>query len=250
MEIGIISDIHEDVESLRLALKLLQKSKCDEIVCLGDIVGYSVPHYNYLNTRNASECISIVRSTCSVVISGNHDLYAIRKLSEFRNGFQYPDNWFELDFRERKKISEDKLWLYEDEELSPLLNKSDRAYLDSLPEYAIKVYGGINFLFAHYLYPDISGSEAMFRYKKKDVREHVEFIEKNKCTIGISGHAHIDGYLYGNRNSVKWKDFGKYLHKIKYSWIVGPCIANSSRNSGFIIFDTDSLEIDVVRLKK
>ena len=248
MEIGIISDIHEDVESLRLALKLLQKSKCDEIVCLGDIVGYSVPHYNYLNTRNASECISIVRSTCSVVISGNHDLYAIRKLSEFRNEFQYPDNWFELDFRERKKISEDKLWLYEDEELSPLLNKSDRAYLDSLPEYAIKEYGGINFLFSHYLYPDISGSERTWRSKRKEIRTHVDFIKQNKCRIGISGHTHTEGYLSGSVNGFKWKDFGKHLLKKNVSWIVGPCIAGSSRANGFMIFDTDSFELEVIQL--
>ncbi len=248
MKLGIISDIHEDVVSLRQAIGLLNEKKCDEIICLGDIVGYSVPYYNFPDTRDASECIAIVRSTCSVVISGNHDLFAITKVTNFRNGFEYPDNWFELDFGERRVISGGKVWIYEDEELSPLLKQADRTYLDSLPEYVIKDFGGVSFLFSHYLYPDISGSESSYRYKKKDVVEHTDFISQNNCDIGFSGHAHVEGYLSGKKSSFKWKNFGKHLLKKNVSWVVSPNISGSTRANGFMIFDTNSFELDAVRL--
>ena len=37
MRIALISDIHEDVVSLKQALRKISKQKVDEIACLGDI---------------------------------------------------------------------------------------------------------------------------------------------------------------------------------------------------------------------
>lgn len=57
MKIAIISDIHEDVVSLQLALKKIIKTGCDKIVCPGDISGFSMAHYNYHHHRNGHECM-------------------------------------------------------------------------------------------------------------------------------------------------------------------------------------------------
>lgn len=249
MKLGIISDIHEDIVSLRKALDILNNKRCDEIICLGDIVGYSEPYYNFSDTRDASECVSVVKANCNIVIIGNHDLYAIQKLTEFNNGFKYPVDWFDLDFVKRKIFAGNRVWLYEDEESENSLTEGDKRYLMSLPEYVVKNYAGISFLFSHYLYPDISGSEARFRYKKKEMTEHLGFVNENECLIGICGHAHVDGFLSGTKNRYIWKDYGKHLHRKKLSWIIGPCIAGSTdRSNGFIIFDTDSFEVEVVKL--
>jgi Icc-related predicted phosphoesterase len=51
MKIAIISDIHEDIDSFQAVLRAIDKFACHEIVCLGDISGYSIPYYNYLNAR-------------------------------------------------------------------------------------------------------------------------------------------------------------------------------------------------------
>ena len=40
MKIGLITDIHENANLLKEALRLAAKNKCDEIVCLGNIVGF------------------------------------------------------------------------------------------------------------------------------------------------------------------------------------------------------------------
>jgi predicted phosphodiesterase len=64
MRYGIISDIHGNIEALTESLKSLEKEKVDEIVCLGDVVGYGA---------NPEECVNIVREVTKFSILGNHD---------------------------------------------------------------------------------------------------------------------------------------------------------------------------------
>lgn len=62
--IGIISDIHGNLASLKTGLDILDTYHVTQVMCLGDLVGYGPePH----------ECLSLVRKTCSKVIQGNHD---------------------------------------------------------------------------------------------------------------------------------------------------------------------------------
>ena len=64
MRIGIISDIHSNLEALETALEVLSARKVDELVCLGDIVGYGA---------NPNECLAMVCQATRHVIIGNHD---------------------------------------------------------------------------------------------------------------------------------------------------------------------------------
>lgn len=72
MRYAIISDIHSNLEALTAVYNDIKKQAVEEILCLGDIVGYG---------PNPNECIEIVRAECSVVITGNHD-YACLERSE------------------------------------------------------------------------------------------------------------------------------------------------------------------------
>ena len=65
VRIAVISDIHSNIYGLEAVLKDVEKRKnIDEIISLGDIVGY----YPFPN-----ECIELVRENCSVSMLGNHD---------------------------------------------------------------------------------------------------------------------------------------------------------------------------------
>ena len=64
MKIGIISDIHSNLEALDIMLKRLAAESVERIYCLGDIVGYGA---------NPNECVERVRETCAISILGNHD---------------------------------------------------------------------------------------------------------------------------------------------------------------------------------
>ncbi|MBU6431667.1 metallophosphoesterase family protein, partial [Patescibacteria group bacterium] len=150
MKLGFISDIHEDIKRLEQALKILKSHKCDKIICLGDIVGYSVPYYGFLWSRNAPEVIKLVKKNCDLVVVGNHDLFAIKKLPKNKAGFKYPKDWYALDYWKRKTLSKDKVWLYEYNELPSLLTKADEKFIDRLPEYIVGNFDGVKILLSHY----------------------------------------------------------------------------------------------------
>lgn len=64
MRLGIVSDIHANLEALESALQALDDGGVEQIVCLGDIVGYNA---------NPRECIALVRERCRLAIKGNHE---------------------------------------------------------------------------------------------------------------------------------------------------------------------------------
>jgi len=68
VKIGIISDIHANLEALEAVLNALDKENVDRLICLGDIVGYG---------PDPNVCIDKVMSATDVVIAGNHDHGAV-----------------------------------------------------------------------------------------------------------------------------------------------------------------------------
>ena len=64
MKYAIVSDIHANLEAFEAVLEKIEKEACDEIFCLGDIVGYGA---------NPRECLELVRKHEMSTIAGNHD---------------------------------------------------------------------------------------------------------------------------------------------------------------------------------
>ncbi len=64
---AVISDIHANLEALKAVLAHIDQQGIEEIVCLGDIVGYG---------PDPLACLDLVAERCSVVLCGNHD-YAV-----------------------------------------------------------------------------------------------------------------------------------------------------------------------------
>ncbi len=68
MKRAIISDIHANLEALQAVLAHIGTLNVDEIICLGDIIGYG---------PNPIECLDLVMDNCALTILGNHDQAAI-----------------------------------------------------------------------------------------------------------------------------------------------------------------------------
>lgn len=66
--LAVISDIHGNFPALKSVLEDIDKADIDEIICLGDIVGY----YCQVN-----ECIDVLRKRNIHCLLGNHDYYMI-----------------------------------------------------------------------------------------------------------------------------------------------------------------------------
>lgn len=71
MKYAIISDIHGNIEALQAVLKDIKKCRVDEIICLGDVVGYGA---------DPNESVEAVRQAAARVVAGNHDWAAVGKL--------------------------------------------------------------------------------------------------------------------------------------------------------------------------
>lgn len=64
MHYAILSDVHSNLEALDAVLKDIRKRKINEILFLGDAVGYG---------PNPNECIELLKDKCTVLLAGNHD---------------------------------------------------------------------------------------------------------------------------------------------------------------------------------
>jgi predicted phosphodiesterase len=120
MRYALISDIHSNLEALETVLARIDTLKVDEIVCLGDIVGYNA---------NPNECIDIIKSRGIRTVMGNHDSRA--------SGLKEPSDFNPMAERA-------VLWTRQN------LTEENRRFLESLPrtlnigERFMAVHGWIN----------------------------------------------------------------------------------------------------------
>ena len=65
-KIAIISDIHGNLEALKVVLKDIKERNIEKIFCLGDIVAKGT---------HQEECVNLVKENCDVILKGNCDAY-------------------------------------------------------------------------------------------------------------------------------------------------------------------------------
>jgi len=253
MKIGLISDIHEDVESLKKTFSILSEKKITEVICLGDIVGFYHEHYNFHDEKDAKECLDLIRKKCNLIILGNHCMYTAKKIPKYSAGINYHENWFELSPEKRRELSNKKLWEYE-KHIKHNLDIKDIELLKSFHEYKVRSYDPLNIFFSHFIYPDLSGSTVDYPTKRKQLQPHYNFIKKHNCDISFSGHAHYQGIGIADQNEFKILKFGKHRVNRSTFWISIPSIAGQGhyahtiRDTGFAIFNTSNYEIEVIQL--
>ncbi|HEY3494335.1 MAG TPA: metallophosphoesterase family protein [Polyangiaceae bacterium] len=68
MRIGLLSDVHANLEALSAVLRELERSRVDQVVCLGDVVGYHA---------NPNECVELLARSGALTLAGNHDRAAV-----------------------------------------------------------------------------------------------------------------------------------------------------------------------------
>ena len=87
---AVISDIHSNLEALVAVLSDIDEHGVEEVICLGDIVGYG---------PNPLECVDLIRQRCTATVKGNHDAALIEGAQGFHlraaqaidwNGGSYP----------------------------------------------------------------------------------------------------------------------------------------------------------------
>lgn len=169
MKYAIISDIHSNLEALEKAMSIIEEKNVDEIICLGDVVGYGA---------NPNECVEIVRSRCTTTVLGNHDAAALD-----------PSLAHDFNAIARKAV----VWT------SQQLTKESTEFLESLPLTEQKE----NILFVH---SSPAMPEAWdYIIDSEDAVSAIRYFDEKICFIG---HTHVPG-IFSPRGRVKSIQIGE-----------------------------------------
>src|SRR5436305_2054190 len=65
MRVAIVSDIHGNRQAFEAVLEEIAASTCQEMWCLGDLVGYGA---------DPDHCVELAKNHAAICLAGNHDL--------------------------------------------------------------------------------------------------------------------------------------------------------------------------------
>ncbi|HEY2160916.1 MAG TPA: metallophosphoesterase family protein, partial [Solirubrobacteraceae bacterium] len=83
---AIVSDIHGNLQAFEAVLDAIEASDCEEMWCLGDLVGYGA---------DPDACVELARAHASICLAGNHDM-GVRGdllLEQFSRGAAVAARW-------------------------------------------------------------------------------------------------------------------------------------------------------------
>lgn len=205
MRYAVISDIHSNLEALEAVLARIAELPVDEIVCLGDIVGYS---------SNPNECIDIVRRSGIRCIMGNHDARA--------SGLTEPDDFTPL-------ARESVLWTREH------LTEGNRIFLRELPR-ELTVDG---FLLFH---GSIHNTDR-YIIDEGDALDNFQLLETlpDDIKIGFYGHTHVKLALSYQRGNVSLESEEELKVSPWKRYLINPGSVGQPRDrdpsASFLIYD-------------
>jgi predicted phosphodiesterase len=86
MRIAVVSDIHGNRQAFEAVLDEIAASDCEELWCLGDLVGYGA---------DPDACVELARRHAAICLAGNHDLVVCGTLpmEEFSRGAAIAAQW-------------------------------------------------------------------------------------------------------------------------------------------------------------
>ena len=165
---AVISDIHSNLEAFQAVLEDIQQFEVDQLICLGDVVGYG---------PNPCECIDLAMK-CDLVILGNHDQGALFDPEGFNVGAERAIFWTREQLEHATGPNAEKRWEF--------LGERPRMFKDG------------DFLFVHgsarnplneYVFPEDI-------YNPRKMERIFQIVDKY-C---FQGHTHVPGIFTENLN--------------------------------------------------
>jgi predicted phosphodiesterase len=220
MRYALISCIHSNLPALEAVLLDTEKSNCNTLVCLGDIVGY----YDH-----PKECLDLVRSRFKFCVKGNHDDYCATTS---------PLGDFNPDAAERIEWTRG--------ELSPV----DRMWLSQLP-YVMNID---DFTIVH----ACLDSPERWNYIFEKIAAARHFVHQSS-SICFFGHTHVPtvfklekGIFHFKKETISGGTFSQIKIKtgIKYLVNVGSVGQPRDNNpdSSYVIYDSNEKTVELRRV--
>ncbi len=212
MRYAIISDIHANLEAFTVVLNAIKDMGIDQIVCLGDVVGYNA---------NPNECINIIREHNIPTICGNHDAVAC--------GIEEPWGFNPVALAAA-------LWTRE------ALTPENHAWLRDLPDTS-RANG---FLAVH----GSPADRDTYLFSWEDVLPHVPYVEESDCNLCFFGHTHCPG-IFSTDGLYTVDDDSKFSLGKDKIFFVNPGSVGQPRDSdprsSFGVLDSETRVFELVR---
>ena len=166
MKIGIITDIHSNIQALNAILNEFDKEKVDEIICCGDIIGVGINPEETVQTL-------IKRKEMLIAVRGNHEQYLLK-------GF--PHNVHD----DKRKMSNEEIenhkWNHSK------LSEQSIKFLSQLEISQNIKLAGKRFYIVHY--PQQADGTYKKHIKNPSAMENVEMFKEIDADIFLYGHTH------------------------------------------------------------
>ncbi len=220
MRYAIISDVHANLQALEVVLDQIDSmDNIDQIVCLGDVVGYNA---------NPNECVDIIREREIPTVCGNHDAVACGKEQPW--GF----NPIALNAA---------LWTREH------LSEESIAWLKDLPDMRI---------FDHFLAAHGSPTDRdCYLFTWEDIIPHFEFVQEHGKRLCFFGHTHCPGIFSPDGTYLVDEESKFLLNNVQRNetndvFFINPGSVGQPRDgdsrAAFGLFDTETWEYEQVRI--
>lgn len=182
MKIGIITDIHSNIQALNAALEEFDKHKVDRIICCGDIIGIGI---------NPEETMQelIKRKDNLISVKGNHEDYLLKGL---------PDTVHD----DKRKLSDEECNNHKWNQ-SKLSDKSKK-FISDLKDYQNIEIDGKRIYITHY--PKNEDGKYKKHIKNPIIEENMEMFKGIDADVFLYGHTH--NYSVNSKDNIWYINVG------------------------------------------
>jgi len=188
LRIGVISDIHSNIDALRAVFQEFADRDVEKIICLGDTIGLGA---------HPEECVQFLKehsNQIAAIVKGNHEDYLLKELPTYnhndKNLDKLPPEIIDLFKWNHEQIGDDSI-----------------AFIRQLPRQQLIEIENSKIYVCHYPL-DQMGTYRKFYYRP-DSAQCKQLFKGVKADIFLFGHTHIrcivkphSGELYINPGSV------------------------------------------------
>jgi predicted phosphodiesterase len=214
---AIVSDVHSNMEALDAVLDDIHERECEEIVCLGDLIGYGPDPRQVLRTA-----LDLFEFT----LMGNHEEGVLYQPVGF--------NW----------KAEASAWWTKDQLRSPRYpardNKNFWSYLEQMPRFA--THGDVLYVHASPLDPTREYVMPEACYNPNFMRQIFSKIKR----VAFGGHTHIPGIFFENRPFLQQNEIEGPFPVVKGKFFVNVGSVGQPRDGDtracYVIFDGKTVE--------
>jgi len=213
MRLAIISDIHGNLEAFRQVLKDMDRSSVDDVVCLGDNIGYG---------PDPEEVVRLLRRRNIPSVMGNHELAAVDETCLMK-----------MNPSARRSLSLTK----------ELISKDTLDYIKGLKPSMI-FHGSL----CVHGYPPESMTTYLFQVSETELRQSLLAMKERICFVG---HTHDLNIISFDGDNVTWHCLGQGVvsldKDLQYMVNVGSIgqPRDGNNNAKYVIWDPASRTIEV-----